>query len=144
MTATAFSIARSRPRSYIRRMERHTRQRAAIRETFAAAARPLSMQEVHLAARRQARGLGIATVYRTVKALVESGALQVVELPGEPPRYEPAGMDHHHHFHCRGCDRVYDIEGCPGQLRALLPRNFRLERHELVLYGQCATCLRTG
>ena len=85
-------------------------------------------------------GLGIATVYRTLKALVEEGALTQVELPGEPPRYETHGKRHHHHFHCRACDRVYELEGCPEGLRSLTPAGFSLESHEVVLYGRCAAC----
>lgn len=109
-----------------------------------AADRPLSTQELYAAARREAPGLGIATVYRALKEMRTTGEVAEVELPGEPPRYERTGKGHHHHFHCSHCDRVYDIEGCPGQLRALLPRNFRLERHELLLYGRCAACLKAS
>ena len=87
-------------------------------------------------------GLGIATVYRTLKSGVEGGWLQPVDLPGEPPRYEPTGKQHHHHFHCRSCDRVYEIEGCPDGLRNLTPPGFALEAHEIVLYGRCADCAR--
>ena len=121
-------------------MQRQTRQREAIRNALAAAARPLSPQEVLSAARRALPGLGIATVYRTVKALLAEGALHTVELPGAPARYELAGKRHHHHFHCRACDGVFEVEACPAGIRRLLPGGFRLERHEIILYGLCAGC----
>lgn len=121
-------------------MERHTRQRGAIRQIIAEAGRPLSIREIHTAASRLVRGLGIATVYRTLRELRREGDLLAVELPAEPARYELAGKVHHHHFRCRSCDRVYDVEGCVTQLRALVPRNFRLEDHEVTLYGKCAAC----
>lgn len=121
-------------------MERNTKQRDAIREVFERTARPLGPTEVLEAGRSQVAGLGIATVYRTINSLVESGWLVPVELPGEPPRYERAGGAHHHHFRCRLCDRVFEIEGCPGDLSDLTPRGFVLEAHEVVLYGQCASC----
>ncbi len=121
-------------------MQRQTRQRDAIRGALAAAARPLSPQEVLSAARRALPGLGIATVYRTVKALVAEGALHTVELPGAPPRYELAGKRHHHHFHCRACDGVFEVDACPAGIPRLLPGGFRLERHEIILYGLCAGC----
>ena len=47
---------------------------------------------------------------------------------------------HHHHFHCRICDRFYDVEGCPGGLSSMLPEGFELESHELTLLGRCAAC----
>lgn len=123
-------------------MERKTRQREAIRTAFEEAGRPLSTGEVLESARRDVAGLGIATVYRTIKAMVEEGLLVPVELPGEPPRYETDGKDHHHHFRCMKCDRVFDLPGCPGPFRSMVPRSFRLERHDLTLYGRCAACAK--
>lgn len=121
-------------------MKRDTQQRRAIRRVIEEAGRPLGPREVLAASQAHCPGLGIATVYRTLKALVEEGALTQVELPGEPPRYEGTGKRHHHHFHCRACDRVYELEGCPEGLRHLTPPGFALESHELVLYGRCAGC----
>ena len=121
-------------------MKRDTRQRQAIRRVLEEAGRPLGPNEVLEAARVHHPGIGIATVYRTLKAMVEEGALAQVELPGEPPRYEINGRHHHHHFHCRACDRVYELEGCPEGLRGLTPEGFSLESHEVVLYGRCAAC----
>lgn len=122
-------------------MERRTRQRDAIRRVFEEAGRPLGPSEVLDAGRAHVRGLGIATVYRTIASLVEAQWLTPVELPGEPPRYEVAGQAHHHHFRCRACTRVFEIHGCPGSLEQLMPAGFRLERHEVVLYGVCESCV---
>jgi Fur family ferric uptake transcriptional regulator len=121
-------------------VKRDTQQRQAIRRVIDDAGRPLSPREILDSAQAHRSGLGIATVYRTLKALVEEGALALVELPGEPPRYEATGKRHHHHFHCRSCDRVYELEGCPEGLRTLTPAGFALESHEVVLYGRCAEC----
>jgi Fur family transcriptional regulator, ferric uptake regulator len=121
-------------------MERDTQQRRAIRGVLAEAGRPLSPREVLDAAGARSPGIGIATVYRALKAWLDDGWLIQVDLPGEPPRYEPGGKRHHHHFHCRQCDRVYELEGCPDGLRDLTPSGFSLESHELVLYGRCAAC----
>jgi Fur family transcriptional regulator, ferric uptake regulator len=121
-------------------MDRHTTQRNAIRRAFEATGRPLGPKEVHGLARRRAPGLGVATVYRNIAALVEEGWLVPVALPGEPPRYEMAGKHHHHHFHCRRCGGVFEIEGCPGNLKSLVPRGFRLESHDILLGGLCRAC----
>lgn len=125
---------------YARRMERNTRQRRAIQEAFAAEQRPLSPQEVLQAARGAVPGLGIATVYRTLKALIEEGLLKPVALPDENPRYELAGDRHHHHFQCRRCRRVFDVHACPGDLSNLAPTGFVVDDHELTLYGYCSDC----
>lgn len=120
--------------------ERQTRQRQAIRDAIDDAGVPLSPREVLEHAQSRVSGLGMATVYRTLKLLVEAGLVQAVEIPGESPRYELAGKEHHHHFYCSTCGKVYEVEGCPGDLSALTPRGFKLENHELVLFGRCARC----
>ena len=121
-------------------MQRETKQRRAIRRTLKEAGHPLSPNEVLEAARIHVAGLGIATVYRNLKAFQEEGWVVPVELPGEPPRYEIAGKQHHHHFHCRSCDKVYEVDGCPGNLGEVTPDGFQLESHEFVLYGLCEGC----
>ena len=120
---------------------RSTQQRRAIRAAFERAGRPLGPQEVLEIAKAGVPGLGIATVYRTLKQLVADGEIEVVELPGGPSRYELAGLAHHHHFHCRDCDRVFDVEGCSGQVTDRTPPGFRTEEHAVVLYGRCSACL---
>lgn len=124
-----------------RTMDRNTRQRQAIRQVFEDADRPLGPQEVLQASQTYTPGIGIATVYRTLKALLRQGWLVSVALPGESSRYEMAGKTHHHHFRCRACNRVYEIDGCLANLQQLTPNGFRLEDHEVVLYGTCNTCI---
>lgn len=121
---------------------RNTRQKAAIREAFERSGRPLSTDEVLAIAQTQVDGLGIATVYRNIKALVDESWLMAVELPGEPPRYEVAGKDHHHHFRCDRCCRVFELHGCVPAIEALAAPGFTVRTHELVLYGICADCAR--
>lgn len=121
-------------------MERNTRQRSAIRDAIAQAERPLLPQEILEHAQRDAPGLGIATVYRNLKALVDEGELRAVHLPGENPRYELAGHHHHHHFQCTRCQRVFDVHACPGNLSRLAPQGFTVEDHDLTLYGVCSDC----
>jgi Fur family transcriptional regulator, ferric uptake regulator len=121
-------------------MERSTRQRSAIRSVVASAGRPLLAQEVLERAQLEVPGMGLATIYRNLKSLVEAEELQVVQLPGENPRYERVGHSHHHHFQCRNCSRVFDVHACPGNLAKLAPEGFSVEDHELTLYGRCADC----
>jgi Fur family ferric uptake transcriptional regulator len=122
-------------------IERNTRQKQAIREAFESAGRPLSADEVHDSARRTSRGLGIATVYRSIRALVDDGWLSAVDVPGHNPLYEIAGKGHHHHFSCTSCSRVFELEGC-ATVDTCLPLGFKSTHHDLTLYGTCDTCSR--
>lgn len=122
--------------------ERNTRQMDAIHQVMKRAARPLSPQEILDGARCQVDSLSLATVYRRVKQMCEEGVAAPISLPGQSARYElhAAASHHHHHFHCEGCDRVFDIEGCPGGVSELAPDGFEVNSHEIVLYGRCDAC----
>ncbi|MDX2017725.1 MAG: transcriptional repressor [Planctomycetota bacterium] len=124
-------------------MDRHTSQRIAIEASLKSSQRPLSPAEILDAAKPIAPTINLATVYRTLKRLTESGLIRAVDLPGEPSRYELAGLPHHHHFKCDECDRVFDVPGkCPSGLNDGLPSGFRVRDHEVVLVGTCADCGR--
>ena len=123
-------------------MPRKTRQKAAIRAVFERTGRALTTGEVLAIAQREVDGLGIATVYRTVKALLDDGWLVAVELPGGIARYETAGKGHHHHFHCDACQGVFELDGCIPSVEGLAKPGFAVRNHEVVLYGMCADCTR--
>ena len=131
------------PICYHRLMQRDTSQRRAIRRALVDAGRPLGALEVLEASKGFAPGLGIATVYRNIKALLKAREISEVQLPGEPPRYEAAGKDHHHHFRCERCEKVYELGGaCLPDLKNALPRGFRVTSHEVLVHGVCAGCAR--
>ena len=120
-------------------MERNTLQRQSILKAFEKSERPLAVQEILELAQVQCPGLGIATIYRNVKALVKEGLLVTVDMPGAV-YYEIPRHHHHHHFSCTGCQKVFDIDKCGFNIKNLLPDGFTLQRHEILLFGQCSEC----
>lgn len=121
-------------------MDRSTRQKRAIGAVLLNHRSPLTAAEIRRHALKEVPSLGIATVYRSLKSLAADGQVVSVEIPGEPPRYERADKGHHHHFLCRECGEVFELEKCLDGIRKMAPKNFRVDDHEIILYGACAGC----
>ncbi len=123
-------------------MARNTKQRAAVQEILDSADGPLLPEDILERAQPLCPGIGAATIYRTLRALRESGGVREVVTPDQRVRYEKDGP-HHHHFQCRSCDQVFDIGGCRRAgtpLGARVPKGFQVEEHEVFLFGVCAAC----
>ena len=121
-------------------MRRKTAQRNAIQQVFQKRDCPLGAQDVLCAARQVVDTLNESTVYRNLKLLVVKGWLRKINHPVRGTLYERCGKGHHHHFHCRSCNRVYELPGCALNEKESTPRGFITERHEVFLFGVCATC----
>jgi len=121
-------------------LERNTQQRRAIREVFEHADRPLAPEDVVGAARLLGARVSLATVYRSIRALTDDGWLASVEVPGSAALYEIADKEHHHHFVCLRCKRVFELEGCVSIDDVALPHGFRALSHDLTISGTCADC----
>ncbi|ADW68901.1 Fur family transcriptional regulator [Granulicella tundricola] len=119
---------------------RNTKQKEAIRSVFTEAGRPLSHDEALTLSQEIVDGLSIATIYRNINVLVEEKWLSPVEIPGDTTRYEIAGKEHHHHFQCNTCGKLFDLQGCGIEWKAKLPKGFRTTGHEFFVYGLCSTC----
>lgn len=122
--------------------QRQTRQRDAIFQVIEKTAGPLAVGEIHQRAKKSLPNLGIATVYRALKLMLESRQIQQVNMPSGETRYESALLGHHDHFQCRRCHKVFDLNICPLGLKAgtTLPGGFVVEDHEMTLFGLCAHC----
>jgi Fur family ferric uptake transcriptional regulator len=119
-----------------------TPQRLAVLEALNE--EPLRSVEV---LRRCCSGVGMVTVYRTLRLLVELGIARRVDL-GEGARYELAA-NQRHRLVCEPCGKVFDFEEpAPGLQRYLLDAleqskiEARLRWIEIYVRcrGQCAAC----
>jgi Fur family ferric uptake transcriptional regulator len=121
-------------------VDRNTRQKRAIESVLRNHANPLSPAEILEFALKEVPTIGIATVYRSLKSLSTDRQVVSVEIPGEPPRYERADKGHHHHFLCRTCGEVFDLKTCLDGIKKMAPPKFRVDDHEIILYGACKDC----
>ncbi len=120
---------------------RDTAQRRVIRDVFVRAERPLSVGEVHQLAQEVHTGLGIATVYRTIKRFLEEDWLRQRDIPESGSFFECTDIGPHHYFRCETCGKVYFTPCVPENVDAVTPEGFRVKRHDMFLHGTCRICL---
>jgi len=121
-------------------MKRKTSQRAAIEDTFRIQDRAMGIEEILHYGRAVVGSLNQATVYRNLKLLVQKGWLQQINHPLLGTLYERTGKEHHHHFHCHACNRVFELPGCALNEEGAAPEGFVVEHHEVFLSGICPSC----
>lgn len=120
---------------------RVTPQRRAVWAAFRGGERGhLTADEVYEFARHELPELSRATVYNSLAELVRAELLQAVKGFGAA-RYDPNLDPDHHHFHCRRCDRLYDVhpQGIE-DLKLLGKEGFVVDRKTVLFEGYCSLC----
>ena len=121
-----------------------TRQRNLIVESFFAAGGHLNVEQLLARVREQDRKVSAATVYRTMKLLVECGLANERQFDDTVTRFEVAHSDSHHdHLICLECKNIVEFEdGQIERLQEALARRygFKLVSHKHELYGLCERC----
>ncbi|MBV9173821.1 MAG: transcriptional repressor [Chloroflexi bacterium] len=90
------------------------------------------------------KGVGRATVYRTLDLLERHGMLTRVHVEG-CHGYTLCDEGHHHHLLCTACNRVVPVDASDveAEIRQLAERlRFRLDTHTLEFSGLCEACQR--
>jgi Fur family ferric uptake transcriptional regulator len=125
-----------------------TQQREEIAETFLKANRHASAEELYRRVHRTHPEVGLSTVYRTLKLLVDSGLASRREFGDGITRYEPrSGEGHHDHLICIRCGAIIEFKN--QEIEALQKevaerKGFTVTRHRLEIYGYCDRCRSTG
>lgn len=108
-----------------------------------------SAQAWHERLRGDGSTVGLATVYRTLQALAESGDVDsVVSESGETLyRRCEAGEEHHHHLRCRVCGKAVEIDVPAFEEfahRIGADHGYGEIRHTIELTGVCPECSAAG
>ena len=125
---------------------RRTWQRAAIRELLNATQEFRTAQQVHEALAREGARVGLATVYRHLQSLTDSGEVDVIRTDDGQASYRACGTAthaHHHHLICRSCGRTVEIAfaGVEELIDALARQHgFSDVDHSIELHGVCPDC----
>jgi Fur family ferric uptake transcriptional regulator len=126
-----------------RRGWRITPQRRAVAEALSGDDLHLTADEVFTRARQIVPEISRATVYNTLRELIEMGELQEVQVSPGPTLYDPNAHHRHHHLVCSRCGRIYDVYPRGVDELSLADadkRGFELDHVEVVFYGTCASC----
>ena len=125
---------------------RRTTQRRQVLDVFLSTERHLTVQELYELARKKYKGIGYATVARTIKLMSESGICREVDFGDGVQRFEHKyGHEHHDHLICVKCGRFVEIYSERlEKLQAQLVRRhgYVQEYHKLDIFGLCFRCGR--
>lgn len=121
---------------------RVTRQRIAVLE--AVDTTPHASAAAVLAAAASALpGVSHQAIYDGLAHLTEAGLLRRIVIDGGPAIFETRTRDNHHHFVCRTCDAVFDVDCAAGAAPCLDvagPTDFVIDEAEIVYRGLCGPC----
>jgi Fur family ferric uptake transcriptional regulator len=124
-------------------VRRPTRQRAAVAAVLADVEEFRSAQDLHALLRQAGETVGLATVYRTLQAMVVDGDVDMLRTDEGEAVYRACSTGHHHHLVCRGCGRTVEVEGPAVESwadRVSAQHGFTDVRHTLEIFGTCADC----
>ncbi len=89
--------------------------------------------------------IGRATVFRTIKLLLEAGIICKLSLINGEPRYSLAHAEHHHHTVCVTCGTIGEFHaGTVERVLRLIGNEVggSIIGHRIELYISCADCAR--
>ena len=124
---------------------RSTAQRRLIIDTFFEGTSHMSIEDLLGEVRVHDRGIGYATVYRTLKLLAECGVASERRFGDGLSRYELAdeASAHHDHLICTTCGKIIEFEE-PGierlQEEIAARYGFTISSHKHEMYGTCPDC----
>jgi len=98
---------------------------------------------IHGQLRKRHPKVSLATVYRTLKALVTEGVICELPFGTSEARFGLIKNEAHYHFICDTCHRIYDLTLSPKvQLERTVQQNtgHMVNRHTMEFYGRCAAC----
>jgi len=125
--------------------ERSTRQKRALAAVLESSDTFRSAQELYTELRANGENVGLTTVYNQLRALAETGEVDVLRSDeGESLYRRCATGDHHHHLVCRRCGRTVEVEGPEVERwaeRVATENAFVGVSHTLEVFGTCAECV---
>lgn len=124
---------------------KYTKQREVLLQTLYNNSEHFTPEQLYLYIKERHPGLnvGIATVYRSLNLLEESGMVTSISFGAQGKKFELANKPHHDHMICRQCGVIVEFEDQiieKRQLAIAKEHGFKLTGHIMQLYGVCGEC----
>ena len=121
-----------------------TKQRRAVLEAFLGIEDHISAEDLYKIVSVKEPKIGLATVYRTLSLLTESGLAAELDFGEGQKRYEHKYLhSHHDHMICTQCGKILEFQNpMIEKLQEDVAREHRFEMtsHKLDLFGLCSDC----
>ena len=123
-----------------------TPKRKAVIEFFLQNRRYFTPEEVWITLKRNFKHLGLPTIYRNLRELENIGILIRITRPDQRLYYAICRLSkkkEHHHFICKKCARVSEVEFCNfNNIAKDIERklNCRITSHFMQVEGLCSKC----
>ena len=124
----------------------YSKQREQILEIFLKTEKHPTINDLYDLVRKENPRIGLATVYRTMEVICDSGLAVKLDFEDNTRRYEHQYKhQHHHHLVCLACGRVIEITS--GRLEKIQKElakkhNFTISKDTMKIFGICRTCKR--
>ena len=128
-------------------MERYSKQRELILSSLKQRTDHPTAEKLYMDLKSEMPDLGIATVYRNLSVLCESGDISKIKLGQGSDRYD-GKIEPHIHFMCSKCSEIIDIELNDELMQSIdNDINMKLEKLEAKIevcsintFGRCSNC----
>jgi len=97
-------------------------------------------EEVFQAVKKKLPRISLGTVYRNLDNFVQKDAIK--EISGETKRFD-ADLSQHHHFVCKKCQHVFDLDNFNPDLKNLKEKTRPIgvfHTYQIFIYGVCKKC----
>ena len=121
-----------------------TKQREIILDTFLTNEHVMA-EQLYRSLGRHKPHIGLATIYRTLNLLCDSGIAQERHFGSQTHYDNVVNKRHHDHLICTQCGTIVEFENCDIehlQEEVATRHGFTITTHKLELYGLCSKCRR--
>jgi Fur family transcriptional regulator, ferric uptake regulator len=121
-----------------------TKQREIILDAFLGMEH-VTAEQLYRTLGRHRPHIGLATIYRTLNLLCDSGIAQERHFGSQTHYDNVVNKRHHDHMICTECGSITEFENCDIerlQEQVAAKHGFTITTHKLELYGLCRACRR--